>query len=61
MIVVLTKLLLWNSFAFGLANVVNSMLFLSGIILFSIGVIGEYIGFINQRSLRLPLVVEEKE
>lgn len=60
MIVVLTKLLLWNSFAFGLAMLSTSMLFLSGIILFSIGVIGEYIGFINQRSLRLPLVVEGK-
>jgi dolichol-phosphate mannosyltransferase len=60
MIVVLTKLFLWNSFAFGLAMLSTSMLFLSGIILFSIGVIGEYIGFINQRSLRLPLVVEER-
>ena len=60
LIVVITKLLLWNSFAFGLAMLSTSLLFLSGIILFSIGVIGEYVGFINQRSLRLPLVVEEK-
>ena len=59
-IVIITKLFFWNSFAFGLAMLSTSILFLTGIILFSIGVIGEYIGFINQRSLRLPLVVEEK-
>ncbi len=60
LIVILTKLFFWNSFAFGLAMLSTSILFLTGIILFSIGIIGEYIGFINQRSLRLPLVVEEK-
>jgi hypothetical protein len=26
--------------------------------MFALGILGEYIGFINQRTLRLPLVVE---
>ena len=38
----------------------STSLFLLGIILFSIGIIGEYIGFINQRSLKLPLVIEKE-
>ena len=59
-IVIITKLLYWNNFAFGVAMLSTSILFLTGIILFAIGIIGEYIGFINQRSLHLPLVVEEK-
>ena len=26
--------------------------------MFALGILGEYIGFINQRTLKLPLVVE---
>ena len=37
-----------------------SLLFFTGIILSALGIIGEYVGFINYRSLRLPLVVEKE-
>jgi len=35
-----------------------SALFFAGAMMFALGILGEYIGFINQRTLRLPLVVE---
>jgi len=57
-VVLATKLLYWDSFQFGLAMLSTALLLFSGILLFSLGVIGEYIGFINQRSMKLPLVVE---
>ena len=59
MVVLVSKLLYWSSFQFGLAMLSTTLLFFSGVLLFSLGIIGEYIGFINQRTLRLPLVVEE--
>ncbi len=60
-IVIVSKILFWNKFTFGLAMISVSSLFFTGALLFSLGVIGEYIGFINQRSLRLPLVVEKEK
>ena len=59
LVVLVTKLLYWTSFQFGFAMLSTALLFFSGILLFSLGIIGEYIGFINQRSMKLPLVVEE--
>jgi dolichol-phosphate mannosyltransferase len=57
-VVTLSKLLFWYSFQYGLAMLSVSFFFFAGVIMFSLGVLGEYIGFINQRTLRLPLVVE---
>ncbi len=37
-----------------------SMLFLGGIIIFSIGFMGEYIMSINKRVMDRPLVIEEE-
>ena len=59
-IVIITKILFWNKFAFGVAMISVTNLLFAGIILFALGIIGEYIGFINQRSLKLPLVVERE-
>ena len=59
-IVIITKFLFWDSFAFGIAMISVSLLFLTGIMLAALGIIGEYIGFINQRSLNLPLVIEKE-
>lgn len=60
LIVIITKIVVWNKFAFGLAMLSVTLLFLTGSLLAALGIIGEYIGFINQRSLNLPLVVEEE-
>ena len=59
-VVVATKLANWDGFQFGLAMVSVTSLFFTGAIMFALGILGEYIGFINQRSLRLPLVVERR-
>lgn len=59
-IVSISKIIFWDKFAFGIAMISVSTLFFTGIILFSLGVIGEYIGFIHQRSLRIPLIVEKE-
>jgi glycosyltransferase involved in cell wall biosynthesis len=57
-VVMLTKLIYWESFQFGLAMLSISGLFFAGSVMFALGILGEYIGFINQRTLKLPLVVE---
>ena len=57
-IVLITKLVYWQAFPYGLAMLSTSVLLLSGVTMFSIGILGEYIGFINQRTMKLPLVVE---
>lgn len=59
LVVVVSKFIFWGDFQFGVAMLSVSSLFFAGVVLFSLGVLGEYIGFINQRSLRLPLVVEK--
>ena len=58
-VVVIAKFAYWGYFQFGLAMLSVSILFFAGIMMFSLGILGEYIGFINQRTLRLPLIVEK--
>ena len=60
LIVIISKIIFWEKFAFGVAMISVTNLFFTGIVLFSLGVIGEYVGFINQRSLRMPLIVEKE-
>lgn len=60
LIVIITKVLFWTKFAFGIAMISVTNLLFAGTILFALGIIGEYIGFINQRSLKLPLVIERE-
>ena len=38
----------------------SASLFFTSIILMALGIIGEYIGFLNYRSLNLPLVIEKE-
>jgi polyisoprenyl-phosphate glycosyltransferase len=52
------KLVFWNSFEFGLAPILIGMFFFAAIQLFSIGVLGEYVGMIYTQIRKLPLVVE---
>jgi polyisoprenyl-phosphate glycosyltransferase len=60
LVVLVSKFLFWDSFQFGVALLSISVLFFTGALMFSLGILGEYIGFINQRSLKLPLVVERE-
>lgn len=59
-IYLILKLMYWNRFQAGLAPILIGMLFLGAMQLFFIGFIGEYILSINQRSMKRPLVIEEK-
>ncbi len=61
LIVLITKILFWTTFQFGIAMLSSVSIFLLGTIVFSIGIIGEYISFIHRRSLGLPLVIEKRK
>ncbi len=54
------KLLYWDRFQAGLVPLLVGMLFLGSVIIFFIGMMGEYILTINQRVMHRPLVVEEE-
>ena len=58
--VIITKLVFWDKFAFGIAMLSTTNLLFTGAILSALGIIGEYIGFINQRSLKFPLIIERE-
>ena len=55
--VVIRKLTHWNSYAYGTAAILVGMFGLGAMLLFFLGVMGEYILSINTRSMRRPRVV----
>ena len=59
-LVIFTKLFFWDKFAFGIAMLSTTNLLFTGAILSALGIIGEYVGFINQRSLKFPLIIERE-
>lgn len=59
-IYLLLKLIFWNSFQLGLAPLIIGVFFFSSIQLFSIGIIGEYIGVILTKVTKEPLVIEKE-
>jgi len=54
------KLLDWNGFQLGIAPLVIGIFFFSGVQLFFLGIIGEYIGAIFTQVKNRPLVVEKE-
>lgn len=54
------KLIWWDRFQAGMIPVLLGMLFLGSIQILFIGVIGEYVLAINQRTMKRPLVIEEE-
>ncbi len=54
------KLLYWDRFEPGMAPLLIGMFFLGAIVLFFMGIMGEYIITINQRLMKRPLVIEEE-
>tara|TARA_X000001036_G_C20680412_1_gene805731 strand:+ start:753 stop:1712 length:960 start_codon:yes stop_codon:yes gene_type:complete len=54
------KLLFWNSFEFGLAPLLIIVSFGLSIIIFFLGIIGEYIGSIHSEILKRPRVLEKE-
>ncbi len=55
-----TKLLFWSRFSFGLAPLLIGFFLLGSIQLFFVGVIGEYVGAIHTQVQRRPLVIEKE-
>jgi len=56
----LYKLFFWDSFEMGMAPVVIGLFFFASIQLFSLGILGEYIGAIYVRVNKKPLVIEKE-
>lgn len=54
------KLMYWNRFQAGQAPLLIGLLFIGAVIIFFIGMMGEYVLTINQRVMKRPLVVEEE-
>ena len=54
------KLINWKQFDAGMAPILISTLFIGSVILFFIGILGEYIININKRVMRYPYVLEEQ-
>lgn len=54
------KLMFWSSFPVGYAPVVIGLFFLFGVLLFFIGILGEYIGSIHTYLQNRPIVVEKE-
>ncbi len=54
------KLLFWDTLQLGLAPLIIGIFFFSGVQLFFLGIIGEYIGAIFTRVRKHPLVIEKE-
>lgn len=59
-IYLILKLVLWSNFPIGLGPVVVGLFFLGSVQIFFIGILGEYIGAINTKLTKRPLVVERE-
>ena len=60
LITFILKLLDWNKFPMGVPSMLIGIFFLGGVQLFFLGIIGEYIMSINERSMGKPIVVIDK-
>lgn len=60
LIYLVLKILYWNKFSLGLAPIVIGAFFLFGILLFFIGILGEYISIILRYLRNRPVVVEKE-
>ena len=56
----IAKLVFWSSFQFGLAPILIGMFFFAAIQMFSVGLLGEYIGTILTQVRKTPIVVESE-
>lgn len=54
------KFLNWSTFSFGIAPIIITIMFISSVQLFCLGVLGEYIGAIYTRVDKKPLTLEKE-
>jgi polyisoprenyl-phosphate glycosyltransferase len=55
----IAKLIFWDSFSLGTAPIIIGLFFFNSILLFFIGIIGEYLGFIYTQVMKRPIVIEK--
>ncbi len=55
------KLIFWDRYPMGIPSLIIGIFFLGGLQLFFLGIIGEYILSINNRSMKRPLVVIDEK
>ena len=60
MVYLILKLCYWDRFDAGTAPLLIGIFFIGSILLFFMGLMGEYIISINQRVMNRPLVIEEE-
>jgi glycosyltransferase involved in cell wall biosynthesis len=54
------KLVFWDAFPIGIAPVMIGMFFMFGVLMFFIGILGEYVGSIHTYVQKRPVVVERE-
>jgi hypothetical protein len=54
------KLVFWANFSVGIAPLVIGLFFLGSVQLFSLGILGEYIGSIQTQVQKRPYVIERE-
>lgn len=59
--VFILKLLFWNSYPLGIPTITIGIFFLGAIQLFFLGILGEYILSINDRSMKRPITLIDKK
>lgn len=60
-VAVVLKIIYWDKYPMGMPSLIAGIFFLGGIQLFFLGVIGEYILSINNRTMKRPLVVVDEK
>ena len=56
----IAKLLFWDTFSVGVSPILIGIFFFGSIQAFFIGILGEYIGSINTKIRKMPLVIEKE-
>ncbi|MDB5894509.1 MAG: putative dolichol phosphate mannose synthase, partial [Rhodoferax sp.] len=54
------KIIFWDEFAMGMAPLMIGMFFMFGVMMFFVGILGEYIASIHTYVQRRPVVVERE-
>lgn len=60
LMLLIAKMLFWDDFPIGYAPIGIGVLLIFGILLFFIGMVGEYVGVIHSKIQQHPIVVEEE-
>lgn len=59
-VLILLKLIFWNTFNMGYIPILVSIFFFAGLQMLVLGIIGEYISFLIFKLSRMPLVIEDE-